>query len=241
MNNMKNKPLVIIIAAIVALVLIGGGIAVYFVMNANKSANDKSALTAEPESKSEGTETVTPPGETGSTTASTSEATGTPVQTKEQDNNFGRLVTKDNFSLRVPDAWVETQAPTGVSLMLKNNSEQITNQAAKQIGFKSYLAVIRDNLGSNTIENYLSLSKDALKQAIPGITFAKEDSTSIGGRQAKVLEADISQQGINFKVLMFIISGENKEVWVISFNALSENWNANKSLFYQIAWSFKLK
>lgn len=232
-----KKELLVVIAA---LVLIGAGIAVYFVMNANKSANDTSALTAEPESKSEGAETATPPGETGSTTASTSEAAGTPAQTTEQNNNFGRLVTKDNFSLRVPDAWVEAQPPTGVSLMLKNNSEQITNQAAKQIGFKSYLAVIGDNLGSNTIENYLSLSKDALKQAIPGITFSKEDSTSIGGRQAKVLEADLSQQGINFKVLMFIISGENKDVWVISFNTLSENWNANKSLFYQIAGSFKL-
>ncbi len=235
---MKNKLLIIIVVA--ALVIIGGGIGVYLAMNANKPVSNEPALTPEQKPQSEETEAAVQPGETssGTTTPTTNEPT---THVMEQNDNFGRLVTKDNFSLRVPDAWVEAQAPTGVSFMMKNNSEQIINQAAKQIGFKSYLAVIHDNLGSNTMENYLSLSKDALKQAIPGITFSKEDSTSIGGRQAKVLEADLSQQGINFKVLMFAISGENKEVWVISFNTLSESWNANKNLFYQIAGSFKLK
>ncbi len=229
---MKNKLLVVI----AALVLVGAGIAVYFVMNANKPNNTLES-TAGLESNPGGVETSTQPEET----ASTSEATGTPAQTTEQNNNFGRLITKDKFSLRAPEAWIEAQAPTGVLLMLANSSEKITNQAANKIAFKSYVAIINENLGSNTIENYLSLSKNALKQAVPGITFTKEDLTSIGGRQAKVLEADLSQQGINFKVLMFVISGENKDVWVISFNTLSESWNANKSLFYQIAGSFKLK
>ena len=234
---MQNKLLVIIIAVVAALLLIGGGIAVYFVMNANKPVNNTPAPTAGPESEPAGAETAVQP----AATSSTNEAAGKQSSTTGQNNNLGQLITKDAFSLQAPDGWQEAQAPTGVLFMLVNNSEQVTNAVAKQAGFKTYLSVIRDNLGSNTKENYLTALQNGLKQALPGVTFTKDNSTSIGGQPADVLEASVFQQGINFKALMFVISGKDKDVWIVAFNTLSENFSAYKNLFYQIAGSFKLK
>jgi len=152
-----------------------------------------------------------------------------------------RLVVKDDFSLRAPKEWLEAGAPVGVSLMLVNNNEQTSNVAAKKINFRSYLSVSYDTLANNTKEQYLEILKSNLKQAIPGAIFTDSDSLLIDSRPTDVLEAEISQQGADFKVLMFVVSGEGKDVWVISFNTLKENGDNYKNLFYQIAESFKVK
>ncbi len=152
-----------------------------------------------------------------------------------------RVVAKDDFSLQAPEGWLEAGAPVGVSLMLVNSEEQTTNSAANKINFKSYLSVGYDTLVDNTREQYLEVLKSNLRQSIPGVVFTNETALSINGRQTDVLELELSQQGVNFNVLMFVVSGEGKDVWVISFNTLKESWDTYEDLFYQIAGSFKVK
>lgn len=216
-NNlfMKNKVLVIIIAAIL---IIGGavGLGVYF-MKKEKPINSELGPSQQ-ETKPEGIGAIT-----------------------GENQNQNRIVAKDDFSLNAPKEWLEAGAPSGVSLMLVNNSEQTTNPAAKKINFRSYFSVSYDTLGENTKDKYMDILKNNLKQAIPEIVFSKESSLLIDGREAKALEAEISQQGVDFEILIFVISGKDKDVWIISFNTLREKWDNYKSLFYQIAESFKLK
>ena len=164
-----------------------------------------------------------------------------PESAGQESQGRTRTVAKDDFSLQAPKEWLEAAAPVGVSLMLVNSNEQTTNSAAKRINFRSYLSIGYDALVDNTKEQYLEILKDNLRQSIPGVVFTNETALSIDGRQTDVLELEIFQQGVDFKVLMFVVSGEGKDVWVISFNTLKESWDIYKDLFYQIAGSFKVK
>ncbi len=226
---MGNKLLIIIV--IVVLALVGGGIAIYFTLKADKSVDNESAPTTE---SYEPTHT-----ETGQLEETESVDIGL---TDEQNDEFGRLVTKDKFSLRAPEEWLEAQdIPAGTLLIMVNDGEQVNNATAKQIGFRSYFSIVYDNSGQVPQENYLDALKDGLKQVFSGVVFSEKDSISIDGKQAKVLESSLSQQGIDFKILMFVFSGKNKDMWVVSFNTLPEKWNDYQGLFYQMAESFKLK
>jgi len=63
----------------------------------------------------------------------------------------------------------------------------------------------------------------------------------INSRTARAIEADLTQQGVNFKILIVAVKGEGDDVWVISFNTLQSSWMAYQETFSDIANSFKLK
>ena len=52
---------------------------------------------------------------------------------------------------------------------------------------------------------------------------------------------EISQENINFKVLMVLITGDYDDIWVVSFNTLESMWNGYKDAFYNSAESFVVK
>ena len=76
---------------------------------------------------------------------------------------------------------------------------------------------------------------------VAGIAFQDLEPTIINGRPAKVFSADLNQQGVNFKLLMFIADGGDNDVWLISFNTLAEDLSGYNDLFYKIATSFRVK
>ena len=148
---------------------------------------------------------------------------------------------KDGFSVLVPKGWKEAAAPTGVSAMVVNTGEEITDPALQKINFKSYYSVSYDRLGERTREEYIAYIKDMVKQFAPGINFSSEEDLKINGRDIYKLEADITQQGANFKVLIFLIEGNGDDIWNMSFNSGAENWEKNKEIFNKIAESFIAK
>ena len=151
------------------------------------------------------------------------------------------ILDKDGFSVMVPKGWKEAAAPTGVSVMVVNTSEEIIDPALEKINFKSYYSVSYDTLGERTREEYITYIKDMVKQFAPGINFSSEEDLNINGQDAYRLEADLSQQGANFKVFIFLISGENDDIWNMSFNSGLDNWPENKEIFNRIAESFIVK
>ena len=151
------------------------------------------------------------------------------------------ILDKDGFSVMVPKGWKEATAPTGVSVMVVNTGEEITDPALQKINFKSYYSVSYDNLGERTREEYITYIKDMVKQFAPGINFSSEEDLKINGRDIYKLEADITQQGANFKVLIFLIEGNGDDIWNMSFNSGAENWEKNKEIFNKIAESFIAK
>jgi len=52
---------------------------------------------------------------------------------------------------------------------------------------------------------------------------------------------EIAQQGVDFKVLMFLIKGGGDDIWLISFNTAQGYWSEYQNLFQEIAASFEIK
>ena len=107
--------------------------------------------------------------------------------------------------------------------------------------FKSYFAVSYDTLQGKNMNDYLQTLKNRLSQTIPNIAFTKEQDVTINGNLAYAIEAELTQQGVDFKVLMVVVSGQGEDIWVISFNTVKSNWDSYKDMFYGVASSFIVK
>ncbi|MDD5031418.1 MAG: PsbP-related protein [Patescibacteria group bacterium] len=151
------------------------------------------------------------------------------------------ILNKEGFSVIVPRGWKEAVAPTGVSAMVVNTGEEITDPALQKINFKSYYSVSYDTLGERTRGEYVAYIKEVVKQFAPTIIFSAEEDLKINGRDVYKLEADITQQGADFKVLIFLISGKGDDIWNMSFNSGLANWDKNKESFNRIMESFTTK
>lgn len=157
-------------------------------------------------------------------------------------NSESRAVIKDSFSLEAPTNWKESVSIPGVSLMLVNSTETSERPEVKKINFKSYFSVSYDQLKEKTLSEYTRwIKEENLTRLISDINFQDRKSVTIDGRPAQVFEASFKQQGVDFKLLMFVAAGENKDVWLISFNTLAENLSGYEDLFYQVAESFRIK
>ena len=214
---MKNKTLIYIIILLIIIIVLGIAGVIYFAKE-NKFSNGGSGESAE-ESGLFGKETAQ--GE----------------QEEEEEN----VLFNDNFSINIPEGWRETAASVGVSAMVVNVNEEITNPDAKKINFKSYFSVVYDSLQGKSKEEYIDYLKNSLEQAVPGIIFIQEKTTTMNERNAYALEAELKQQGVDFNVLIILVYGDGEDIWVMSFNTLRDKWTDYKDLFYQTADTFQIK
>ena len=209
---MKNKIAIIIL--IIVVVVIAAAVGFYFIQK-NKSSINSVGNTVSPDQF-----------ETNNQTDS------------EQPQN--KLVT-DDFEINLPEGWRQTAPAIGTSAMAVNANERIDDSAAQKINFKSYVAVSYDMLQGKSLSEYLQSVKSQLQQTISNVIFAQEHDTTINGKAARAFEANFTQQGVNFKVLMVAVKGIGDDVWVISFNTLQGSWAEYQETFSNIADSFSLK
>lgn len=155
--------------------------------------------------------------------------------------NQGSFLEKNDFLIYVPEGWVETNPPAGITTMILDAEEDITGTAAEKLNFRTYYSVIYDNLADNSKEDYITISKQSLVEAIPGLEITEENSETINNRDVYFMEAEFNQKDVDFKSLIAIISGEGDDVWIISFNTMKSSWGKYKNLFYDISESFELK
>lgn len=157
-------------------------------------------------------------------------------------NNDRRLVIQDAFSLEAPANWLESPAlMPGISLMMVNSTETSTRPEVKRINFKSYFSVSYATLNDKTLTEYTLDLKKKLTDMVAGISFQDLEPMVIDGREAQVFMADLTQQGVDFKLLMFVAAGADKDVWMISFNTLASSLSDYQTLFTSIATSFRVK
>lgn len=166
------------------------------------------------------------------------QAGGNNQPTDGQSQN--KLVT-DYFEIVLPAGWQQAAPPVGASAMAVDNNEEIIDAAAQKINFKTYMAVSYDTLQGKSLNEYMQNIKSQLQQAIPGVVFSQEHATTINNRDGLGIEADLTQQGVSFKLLMVAIKGDGDDVWIMSFNTLQSSWMAYQETFSGIANSFKLK
>ena len=161
------------------------------------------------------------------------------------DINAPRLVDRDSFSLEAPANWRESPALTpGVSLLMVNGLEKMERPEVQKINFRSYFSISYGTLDGKTLDEYVRVLKEKLVQMVPSMTFQDEalkNKVFIDGREVRVFSADLRQQGVDFKFLMYVALGKDKDVWMISLNTLPEKLEEYRGLFNTIATSFRVK
>jgi len=209
---MKNKIVIIIIIMVVAVMAIAAGF--YFIQKNKLSANPVENTTSAGQFE---TNNQTSP---------------------EQPQN--KLAT-DDFEINIPEGWRQTVPAIGSSAMAVKADEQLNDPAAQKINFKSYFAISYDTLPGKSLSEYLQGVKGQLQQTISDVVFSQEHETTINGKAARAFEASLTQQGVNFKILMVAVKGAGDDVWIISFNTLQSAWDQYQETFSNIANSFSLK
>jgi len=158
--------------------------------------------------------------------------------TSNVDNNQGFL-NKTEFSIYVPDGWEEIQTSSGAKVTILNSGETTNNSIAQKNNFKTYYSVIYDGLKDVKQDDYLKNLKDYLNKNIPGIKITKESVEKGNYQDFNVIESDFSDNGLDLK-FMVVEYFKGSDVWLLTFNTLTENWANYQELFYQIAKTFKL-
>ncbi len=162
---------------------------------------------------------------------------------KPGDNNPtgakpSNLITKDGFSIKIPDGWKEAPAMSGVAAMIVNQNENPENPALKRINFKSYFSVTYDKLGTKTKEEYINYIKDEVVKNAPGFKFTSEKNEIINGQDGYALEGQVSQQGADFKIAMTFIKGKSDDMWMVSFSTGKDMWPQYAQLVDETIRSF---
>lgn len=151
-----------------------------------------------------------------------------------------KLVT-DDFEMNIPSGWIQAQPMAGTSAIVVNTKESLNDPAVKKINFKSYFAVSYDVFQGKSLDEYSETIKNGLRQTVQGVVFANEHDIVVNGRPARAFEAEMSQQGVNFRVLMVLVKGEGDDAWVLSFDTTKSAWDGYAQTFSDIVNSFKLK
>ncbi len=158
------------------------------------------------------------------------------------DIGASRVVDKGSFSIEAPGNWRESPALTpGVSLLMVNGAEKMERPEVQKINFRSYFSISYGTLDGKTLDEYVLTLKDKLVQMVPNMTFVDLEPILIDGREARVFSADLTQQGVEFKFLMYVAPGKDNDVWMISLNTLPEKLEEYRGLFNTIATSFMVK
>jgi hypothetical protein len=160
---------------------------------------------------------------------------------EEQGENQETFIVKDDFSVLLPEGWTEATGFQGVSAMAINAGEEITDPEAEKINFRTYYSVTYDTLQGRTMESYAEYLKENLRHLLVNVDFVSERMSELNGRDAYVIETKLFQQGVDFKVLMFLIKGEEDDIWLVFFNTVESNWDRYQDLFQKIAASFETK
>jgi len=163
------------------------------------------------------------------------------IHPEEQKENQETFLVKDDFSVLLPEGWKESAGFQGVSAMAINAEEEIIDPEAKKINFRTYYSITYDVLQGRTMEDYAEYVKESLRQLLVSVDFLKEEAIELNGQDAYAIEIELYQQGVNFKVLTFLIKGEGDDLWLISFNTARSNWEQYQDLFQEIAASFETR
>lgn len=146
----------------------------------------------------------------------------------------------DDFTIIPPEDWLYANIP-GTLIAFQNKEEVYPEGSpAAKINFRSYIAVSFDNVQGRTLENISSFLQQETLKAIPSTKFLSLIDETVNGQPAKFLEAELTQQDVDYKVLMAIVLKGDK-YFLISSNTTAERWFEYQDLFYNTSRSFKFK
>lgn len=144
----------------------------------------------------------------------------------------------DDFTIIPPEGWLWANIP-GTLIAFQNSEEtHPEGSPAAKINFRTYIAVSFDNVQARTLEEISSFLQQETLKAIPSTKFISLTDETVDSQAAKFIEAELTQQDVDYKVLMAVVLKGDK-YFVISANTTTDRWSEYKDLFYNTARSFK--
>ncbi len=152
-----------------------------------------------------------------------------------------RLIEKESFSLYLPEGWQESEAGPQFVLKARKDSEEFASQAAESLGFKSYLAVTLDDLGTKDLSSYIEALKEFMFQTMEEVSFEEKEQETVDGLSVRFVEAGGTDENLELKILMAFVQDQESKAWTLVFNTTDSYWEEYKEDFYESVRSFDLK
>lgn len=146
----------------------------------------------------------------------------------------GNIVQKENiiknkFSIELPKGWKDDLNATTSIKVVNINENKVENYSFYSIDLYDI------NKGD------LSSIKYELQRDLPDVEFNSENSSTINGNEAYVVEGKFSQAENKYRFLSALIKGNEDEKWKFFSRSLESNWEDYRGLFYQVLKSFQLR
>ena len=130
------------------------------------------------------------------------------------------IITPVGKSEYLPEGWRE----------INPMAEGVVVSAEKD---KANFNVTKDKIENGDIGEYGQYLKEVIKKVASEIKFTQE---SIEG-----FEAELSQQGVDYKSRLVLKQGQDNEVWILTFNAPKSDWEKYLADFESILKNFSIK
>lgn len=148
--------------------------------------------------------------------------------------------TADTFSFVQPEGW-EQRSIQGTLVAFQDPNDSYPEGSVEATNqFKSYMAVVFDNVHERTMAEIVELNKEATIQANPSVAFTTEVEETIDGQPAIILEGQMTQQDVNFSIFMAFVAKGNR-YFVVTGNTVTDKWDDYKDTFYGSARSFQFE
>jgi len=169
-------------------------------------------------------------------------AEGRPLATQggNQDSKSEAPFVGDDFTILPPAGWAQAHLPSTLVSFHNLKEVQPKGSEAEKINFKSYMAVSSYSRNGKTLDEIADLVKRQVAGVAPTISFAPITDGTINGQPAKFIEANVSMQGVDFKV-MLAVAMKGDKYFTISSNTTVEKWPEYRDIFYNVLNSFKFK
>ncbi len=160
------------------------------------------------------------------------------LPTKLSENKY----EGEDFSVVIPKGWDKSQQSLpGTLLTLYRLRENHTDDPnAQKINFKSYIAISFDRTQGKTMSQIIDMVKQSLSQLSPNLKINTLPQETVGNQTANLIEINLAQQDVNFKVLIAVIIKGDK-YFTLSANTTEKKWTSYKEDFYNVLKNIKLK
>lgn len=161
-----------------------------------------------------------------------------PMPTKPAENKY----EGEDFSIVIPEGWDKSQQPLPGTLLAlyKNKEDHTDNPNAQKINFKSYMAISFDRTQGKTKSQILDMIKQSLLQISPNAKINALPEETVDNQTTDLLEINLTQQDVNFKVLVAVIIKGDK-YFTLSANTTEKKWASYRQDFYKALKSMILK
>lgn len=140
------------------------------------------------------------------------------------------------FKINSPKGWkIDESGTMGTLAILYNPIVDKEGDAP----FAANINVSSESATGMDLNTYVNGSKDAMANVLTNYKITQEKNVTIGGVQAKILEATFVQGSFHLRNLQLVII-KNNQAYVVTGSALESTWSRYKDVFEASLMTFSL-